>query len=197
MADIKLAFIDSNIIANHIIVSQALKYIDNEKRVKLLNELHKKIQNSYFLLEKIKNNAITDFDFYTSKLVFCEVYSVIGTEQKLKVLSKKQIPFKYWSSMINDIKLDTKILSEINQAISEFTKIFLRKKLLKNAKDYSQIDVGKLLWEYNCTNFDGLLIAQAIFSNCDYFVTEDGRLIELMKKNTMNIKICHCQTILQ
>ena len=192
------AFIDSNIIANWILISERLKLKKEEQDKKLLKEFHKKIQNSYSLLEKIKDNEYRTCQFFTSQFALCEVYNVMGLEYKSRKLSEKRIPFRYWVKMMRDIKLKDKQFPEIDKSLIEFVNTFLNPNDLKigRAERYEQDSVGRLLWIYNCDTHDGVLVAQALNRNCNYFITEDDRLIKNMKNNKLGIKVYHCQTFL-
>ena len=64
-------------------------------------------------------------------------------------------------------------------------------------EQYKQDNIGRLLWIYNCNTHDGVLIAQALNRKCNYFITEDERLIKNMKNNKLGIKVCHCETFLR
>lgn len=198
--DVKIfSFIDSNVIANWIIISEALKLEKEKKPKNVLKEFHKKIQNSYFLLEKIKDNLFENCVFFTSQFALCEVYNVIGTEFKSRNLAKKRIPYRYWPSMLRQIKLKDEHFPEIDKSLKDFVNIFLNKEDYKiyRAELYSQDDVGHLLWICNCNTHDGLLIAQAKYYNCKYFITEDKNLVENMRKKKFGIKVCHCETFLR
>ncbi|MDG6219115.1 MAG: hypothetical protein QCI00_06715, partial [Candidatus Thermoplasmatota archaeon] len=98
------AFLDSNVIANWIIVSSALKIkepIEEKAKKNLLNELSTPIKKSFQLLEKIKNVKLSANIFFTSNIALSEVFSVIGDEWRAKTLYKKGIPMRYWGNMIN------------------------------------------------------------------------------------------------
>ncbi len=192
-------FIDSNVIANWILILERLKLKkEGEEDKKLLKEFHKKIQNSYSLLEKIKENQCGTCQFFTSQFALCEVYNVIGMEYKSRKLSKKRVPFRYWIRMMRDIKLKDEQFPEINRSLIEFVNTFLNPNDLKmnRAERYNQDNVGRLLWIYNCNTHDGVLIAQALYGNCNYFITEDNNLVKNMKNNKLGIKVCHCETFL-
>jgi len=194
-------FIDSNIIANWIIISEAIKLTKETKDKIELNDFHKKIQNSYLLLEKIKENKYENesVQFFTSQFSLCEVYNVIGTEFKARKLFEKNIPFRYWTSMIKKIKLKNEQFPEINKSLDGFANTFLNPNNLKmNEVDtYKKDNVGRLLWIYNCNTHDGVLIAQAINKKCNYFITEDEELIKNMKNNHLGIKVYHCDTFIR
>jgi len=127
------------------------------------------------------------------------VYNVIGTEYKSRKLYEKGIPFRYWARMMEEIKLKDEHFSEIDKSLRNFVNIFLNNNNLKihRAERYKQDDVGKLLWIYNCDTHDGVLIAQAKYKKCDYFITEDHRLVSKMRNNKLGIKVCHCETFLR
>jgi hypothetical protein len=112
-------FIDANVIANWVIVSEALKQKEENTGKKLLKDLHKKIQNSYFLLEKVKESDGKTCIFYTSQFALCEVYNVIGTEYKSRKLFEKRVPFRYWGIMLKEIKLKDKHFVEIEKNINK------------------------------------------------------------------------------
>jgi hypothetical protein len=194
-------FIDSNIIANWIIISEAMKLKKGTADKIKLDDFHKKIQNSYILLEKIKENKYENetCQFFTSKFSLCEVYNVIGTEFKSRKLFEKNIPFRYWMSMLKKMKLKNEQFPEIDTSLKGFTSTFLNPNDLKMhpAESYKQDNVGRLLWIYNCNTHDGMLIAQAIDGNCNYFISEDEELIKNMKYNHFGIKVCHCETFLR
>lgn len=181
---IEPTFVDANVMANWIIVSSALKEkgitLEDEKN-KLLKKLSTPIRSSYSLLEKIKNEDVMKNTFFTSDIAFSEIFSVIGDEYRAKVLHGDGVPMRYWSSMMYNVDLPEHYLIQINSEINDFYNVFLIDKIVRKS-NFDLSAVGELVFLYKCNTHDALLIAESLKVNCKYFVTEDQRLRNNLKK---------------
>lgn len=182
-------FIDSNVIANWIIVSSGLKTkkdISEREVEELFAELSIPVANSYYLLEKIKNENIEKFGFYTSHIAYSEVFSVIGDEYRSRLLSQKGVPIRYWTNMINEIVLPEKYIEQIYEEINNFEKIFFDSKKFGWALDIYNPDIGFFIFNCKCNTHDAIILSGALMEKCKYFITEDERLRSRLKKMKYN-----------
>ena len=186
---IESTFIDSNVIANWIIVSSGLKTKENisvGETEELLSELSSPVVNSYYLLEKIKNEKIENFCFYTSHIAYSEVFSVIGDEYRARLLSQKGVPVRYWTNMINEVVLPEKYIEQIYKEIKNFIELFFESKKFAWALDISNRDVGFFIFNCKCNTHDAIILSGALMEKCKYFITEDERLRSRLKKMKYN-----------
>ena len=156
----------------------------------MLDELKTYMRESYFLLEKIKNEEIGLMHFWTSRIVISEVFSVIGGEFRSNILLEKGVPLRYWIKMIDDTEIPEEDVVQIQEEIDSFVKIFFNTNKIYPLQEFNSDDVGILIWGYNCDTHDALVLAQAIKGKCKYFITEDQRLRRRLKNmNEFDIKL--------
>lgn len=140
------------------------------------------MRNSYYLLEKIKNEKIEKLNFYTSHIAFSEVFSVIGDEYRARLLHQKGVPVRYWVNMINEVDLHKEYIDQINEEIDNFYDLFFGSEKFQWALDISRSDVGFFIFDCKCNTHDAIILSGALIEKCKYFVTEDQRLRSKLKK---------------
>ena len=182
--NIEPTFLDSNVLANWVIVSSAIEKktrISKDEKKKLLNKLSTPVKSSYNLLEKIRNKNPMENTFFTSDIAICEIFSVIGDEYRAKVLHRDGIPIRYWSNMIYKVDLSRSYLRQINNEINNFYNLFVTDNKIIRKSDFNFNEVGELVFLFKCNTHDALLIAESLKMGCKYFVTEDQRLRDRLK----------------
>ena len=217
------AFIDSNVIANWILVNGRVNELKKKIKIKeqMTKEINKllnkypKLKPSYKLLEIIRTNELKEYTFIVSDLVIAEIYNVICEEGKAKKLHSNGIPFRYWPKYIYKIKLNIYDEIEIIDEIIKFVEIFIGiEKPINKIKHLERLKKPKKTWseesilydfgifsgailKLRCETYDALLFAQAFSEKCKYFVTEDSNLRKQLKKHKGKTKVVSAQYFLR
>ncbi|MBN2331284.1 MAG: hypothetical protein JXC85_05715 [Candidatus Aenigmarchaeota archaeon] len=187
-------FLDSNVIADYIIINLGI----NEEKQEILREDLKEIEKylkqqwkdikqhaiySFLLLELLRRKKhFTHHKFFTSLLAVSEVASVIYEKYCIDQMYERRIPFKYWFKPDFEIKIPQKILERIRLSIIKFHMLYISRKIIQLAENIVIQEVTDIITNKKRDTHDAFLSAQAVFNGCDFFVTNDGRLIRKMKK---------------
>jgi len=196
------AFIDSNVIANWVLVNAKYKEIHKiKKKIKKKKELkrfeeeleeYSYQKNAYNFLENLRKNNRKNI-FFVSALVFNEVFSVILEEYVTRTLISKGIPTRFWSKNWKIYKEKTELSNDdsndIVHGINDFIHIFVNKDIIKQAEEkYDKQTIVNLIIGFKCDTHDASICAIAVSNKCGYLITDDSRLKERLKECEM-IKI--------
>ncbi len=191
MVEIVNCFIDSNVIADWIIIknTRASILIPEEENIFIKN-LEKDNPRAFYSYSIIQNILLREFatpKFYTSHLAMSEVTSVIFEKLLMDEMFREKMPFKYWDWYKHKIKLPKEVLQLIAQEIIRFYLLFIVKRTSRKRRIYpckEPIIQGtiELITKYSCRVQDAYLVCQAFSNKCKFFVTSDGRLSESLKE---------------
>lgn len=199
-------FIDSNVIANWIVIDGWYREVTDEgkkqERLTRFNEEIKKYsyqKSSYEFLEKLKINTF-GHSFFVSELVLNEVTSVILEEYVSRRLISQGIPIRFWTKQWNKYKEDVKLEKEdeesIKNGIRHFIDAFIGTKngnaanIIRRVKEkYDRETIFELIISYKVDSHDSSIAGIAVANECEYLITEDKRLIEKLNKNFKKIKL--------
>ena len=203
------AFIDSNVIANWIMIDGRYmdinKIEDENKKQAELTKFKEEIKKypyqkaSYDFLEKFREDTFGHL-FFVSELVFNEVLSVILEEYVARKLISQKIPIRFWSKRWNTYKKRTRLSNRDGRDIvdgkNHFTHTFLDTDLIKRAKEeYDEQTIVDLIITYKQDTHDSSIVAIAVANKCEYLITEDKRLRkELKDKKFERIKLIASDT---
>jgi len=189
------AFIDSNVIANWILVNARYREInkiedetESEKELKRFEEKLKKYpyqKNSYDFLQHLSKNK-HNYVFFVSQLVLNEVFSVILEEYVAKKLIAEGIPIRFWSKDWKQYKEKTQLPNEysvdIVNGINNFIDTFLDEPIIYAKEKYDRKSIVEFIIGFKCDTHDASICAIAIANKCKYLITEDSRLRDQLKK---------------
>lgn len=205
------AFIDSNIIANWLMINERHKIIDNiidkkERKKKDLEfkraiENHKYQKSSYEFIEKVKDRK-SNHNFFVSELVFNEIFSVMLEEYVAQRLIKDGIPIRFWSKNWNTYKeranLSKEDSEDIVNTIDGFFHIFIDTRIIKRADErYNRKALVDMIILNKIDTHDSSIVAIAIENKCEYLITEDQRLKRRVQdKKYKDINVVNSRTFM-
>ena len=179
------SFIDTNIFVHWIILTN----IKNESQDKDLWIKFKKFKKSYELLEKIKNNTLDDFAFYTSPLSLSEIFYALFDEIRCKKMSDDGLPLSSWQGAKNRFNLTEEEMNEVTNDVLNFANEFDLFTPLKTTKKINLLTnehveyslISQLVMKNKFRTHDAILLSAAINVGCKYFTTKDApiRKVEL------------------
>ena len=112
MGEMVKFFIDSNILANYII----LKNITKAKKINMMSAKYSRFKDSYDLVRKIlsiSNNRC----FFNSLLSRTELYCAVLDEYKVRKLFLEGVPLGSWQRMKKDIEVTKEEMKEIKKSL--------------------------------------------------------------------------------
>ena len=176
------AFIDASVLADWIIVKLDYKSKKRDSQV-ILNykSRNHRAYCSYQIIENIRTK-IQDYNFYVSHLSLMEVISVIFEKYIIDEMTRNSISLKYFWKYRNDIKLPDEVIREIYKEIRSFYKVFISKNKIRLTNELNHNQCKHLICRYNLQTHDAILLSEAYFVNCEYFLTNDHHLIQSIRK---------------
>lgn len=191
-------FIDSNILANFIILNSIIK----TKKINVMSTKYSRFKESYNLVKKIlliKNNKF----FFNSILSRTELYCAVLDEYKIRKLFLEGVPLSTWQRMKNDIFISKEEINDIKKAVSTFIEENLsqegsdrEKGAIESLLDpYDFNHIADLVFNNGLRTHDAILISTAVNNGLNFFVTSDSSIknkikgIEVIKPKTALEKI--------
>ena len=175
----KKVFLDSNVIANWILIKDLSEKIDEFKNERVLRRRFESISFSHTLIE-----ALLFSDKYkveTSNLAIAEVYHVIDNEIISLRLYRNGIPLTLWSKMREKQKLTEEDKYLIRETITRYIGELEENADIINDKIDREV-YPKLVLEYGLRTHDAVLLTTAILDRCSWFITNDREIVSLCKK---------------
>ncbi|WP_240910584.1 PIN domain-containing protein [Thermococcus sp. GR6] len=172
-------FLDSNVIANWILIKKAQEGNQELRKDKLLRERFKRFSYSYTLIEGLRE--ISNYETLISPLVIAEVYHVVYNEVLSLKLYRLGIPLTLWSKLKNKHKLTEEEKFEIWEAVTKNIKELRKSVKIVNDEVDEEI-YPKLLLDYNLRPHDAVLLTTAIINGCAWFITNDKEIVNLKRR---------------
>lgn len=172
-------FLDSNVIANWILIKDSAKKFKEFKDEKILRKRLENISYSYTLIEALIN--ADEYEVETSNLAIGEVYHVIYNEILSLKMYRLGIPLTLWSKMREKQRLTETEKFLMKESITKYLKELKRKiKVVDDKIDYEVYP--KLVLEYKLRTHDAILLTTAILNGCAWFITNDKEIVGLNKR---------------
>ena len=175
----KLVFLDSNVIANWILIADSAERLEEFRDEEILKERFENISYSYTLVEALI--ATGEYEIKTSNLAIGEVYHVIYNEILSQKMYRLGIPMTLWSKMREKHRLSESEKFLIKDSVSKH----LRKleKSVELVKDEVDDEIyPKLVLDYRLRTHDAILLTTAILNNCEWFITNDKEIVNLNRR---------------
>jgi len=203
MSNKKSVFIDTNIIARWVLFSSLLNEKETEKeRQEFILENKKgnskanKLYTSYFFMEDVVLKKKTKFNFVYSNLVITELINVLFENYVASYMQRNFIP-------LSDIHTIRKTFSKgtYDELSTKYGNYLDKLKKYLSLIDVAKVDIGMMsglfLTEFGLLNHDALIVAQAVYWECPYLITNDTELIDRFKKENKTTKIIRPETFLK
>lgn len=172
-------FLDSNVIANWILIGDIFSNGLDFEKDKILNLRLEKLSYSYILIEALFEND--DYEIKTCSLALGEIFHVIHNELLSLKMYRKGIPLTLWSKLRRKYDLTEEEQATVRNIINKYIKK-LRKKVIETDDKVDDKIYPKLALGYKLRTHDAVLLTTAILEKCSWFITNDTEIIELNKK---------------
>ncbi|AEA47898.1 PIN domain-containing protein [Archaeoglobus veneficus] len=169
-------FLDSNVIANWILIKDFAQKFEELKDDKILNQRLENISYSYTLVEALLETD--DYQAKVSNLTLAEVSHVLYNEILSLKMYRLGIPLTLWSKLRgkHDLTKEEKFL--VKETIAKYLGELKSKVRVVNDTIDDEI-YPKLILEYKLRTHDAILLTTAIFNECSWFITNDREIVEL------------------
>jgi len=177
--NMKTIFLDSNIIANWILIKEFTKRFEELKNDRILRKRLRGISYSYTLIEALIETG--DYYVKSSNLALAEVFHVIYNEIVSLKMYRLGIPLTLWSKLRtkHDLSKEEKFL--VKEAVSKHLKTF--RDQAEVVSDVVDDEIyPKLVLEYKLRTHDAVLLTTAILNECSWFITNDREIVDLEKR---------------
>jgi len=172
-------FLDSNVIANWILIKDSAKKFEEFKDEKILRKRFENISYSYTLMEALMTTD--EYEVETSNLAMGEVYHIIYNEVLSLKMYQSGTPLTLWSKMREKQKLTETEKFLIRGATTKYLKELKKKITPTNDKIDDEV-YPKLILEYRLRTHDAILLTTAILDDCTWFITNDKEIVKLNKR---------------
>ncbi len=200
------AFIDSNVIANWMLIDAAIQEIGQEGEAALsaLRERTEVINRwpSYRVLEEYGLPIYrTKFEFGISAFAFAETSRVILDEYINGILHDRiHVPIQFITKALRKkVRLSPEEEHDLTLQVARFLTIFFEPKneILAWFEGCDFATASILITSARISTTDAYLVGSGLYNKCNYFVTEDEALRRLMKEtNVHNIEPVSAQAML-
>ncbi|HEX55136.1 MAG: hypothetical protein DRO95_00810 [Candidatus Altiarchaeales archaeon] len=170
-------FLDSNVIANWILIKDSTKKFEDLKNEKILKQRLKNISYSYTLIEALLTD---EYRVKTSSLTLAEVSYVLYNEMLSLKMYGLGVPLTLWPKLRERHDLTREEKSSVREIIARYLKEFKKGVNIVNDTIDDMI-YPKLILEYKLRTHDAVLLTTAILNKCSWFITNDKELVELNK----------------
>ena len=185
-------FIDSNVLANWMLLDGAAqKAKQSPERLQEIQERAGRKWPSFQLLEELRRignppSFISSFKFGTSAFAIAETSHVILQEYIAGSLYKKGIPFAYWESFSKQEQLSKRDQEDLISQLDHLLETFFNPehqilyRMDGMTTDFTTVSI--LVTSFRLSTTDAFLVSQATKRGCDYFLTEDKPLRDLLPR---------------
>jgi len=175
----KPIFLDSNVIANWILIADSAERLEEFRDEEILKERFENISYSYTLVEALI--ATEEYKVKTSNLAIGEVYHVIYNEILSQKMYRLGIPLTLWSKMREKHRLSESEKFLIKDSVSKHLRKL--KKSVELVKEEVDDEIyPKLVLDYRLRTHDAILLTTAILNNCEWFITNDKEIVNLNRR---------------
>ncbi len=176
------AFLDTNVLANWIFLDASLKSRGVKKK-ELFQALPRYVP-SYDLMEQVRTDKNLQGILTTSRLAYAEILSVLIDEYVDERMHDQGILAKYFTQERHSVKLTPSDVGDILKQLQHFTTEFIiPSRFIQFVEDeYENRPLVTLMTILRVETYDAILIATAEFQKCSYFITEDSRLRDTLKR---------------
>ena len=183
-------FLDTNILVNWVFMDAALQ-TPNADRRELFDLLGRKVP-SYKLLQRVKTDKELHGTLVTSHLAYAEIFTVLLDQYVEDRMHAMGIPASDFSRERLSVQLTAVDATQIAKQITHLSNSYFREPNLLIryvADEYDYVAFASLIAAGRLQTYDAILVATALHEKCGYFITEDTRLREAVKKLESELSI--------